>query len=764
MATEHVSPLNISDLSPPGGLGQADRRATRWWVLELSLGAVASAVAVATYLILSGATPIEPSPRTVALLLIGNVFVAAALVGAIAWRLYNLSRTRGTGAAGAQLHVRMVMVFAAISIVPTVMVALFSAVMLNLGIDSWFSARVKTSIDNAASLAQAYVAEQKLSMQTDVLALAADVNRQLFLAVSDPPAFREYLLRQIGGRKLSMVVIYDGSGNYIDAVRNTYMVELGNPPTIEDFKQASMGLVVNPASAGDDRVQALVRLEEYSDRYLLAIRYVDSKILQNQKQTIEAAREYERLESNRTGVQLAFAAVYSVVGLLTLLVAVSLGLNAANRIVTPISRLIGAAERVSNGDLRARVETQDVTGELATLSSAFNRMTAELQSQQDELVEAKRIAEDQRLFAEAVLTGVSAGVVGLDPWGRVDSANPSAEAFLGVAPGGLHGQSISEIAPELSALLAEARVSMDGRASGQLDLVRGGRTRNLSVRVTSERTDGRRTGFVITFDDMSDLVAAERSAAWGDIARRIAHEIKNPLTPIQLSAERLRRKYGKEIVTEPEIFEQCTQTIIRQVGDIGRMVDEFSSFARMPTPTMRVEDASELLRQAVFLQSVGNPEIDYKVNMPPEPVHLVCDGRLVAQALTNVLKNAAESVATRFSSDGEDDRTHQMSPGGKIEATLVQGAQGVTVEIVDNGIGLPGQDRDRLTEPYVTTRGRGTGLGLAIVKKIMEDHAGSIALVDSPETGGAKVTLSFPLTNKPVSHEDGSDEQDVKLA
>ncbi|MFO1236396.1 MAG: PAS domain-containing sensor histidine kinase [Alphaproteobacteria bacterium] len=751
-------------MSPPGGLGQADRRATRWWVLELSLGAVASAVAVATYLILSGATPIEPSPRTVALLLIGNVFVAAALVGAIAWRLYNLSRTRGTGAAGAQLHVRMVMVFAAISIVPTVMVALFSAVMLNLGIDSWFSARVKTSIDNAASLAQAYVAEQKLSMQTDVLALAADVNRQLFLAVSDPPAFREYLLRQIGGRKLSMVVIYDGSGNYIDAVRNTYMVELGNPPTIEDFKQASMGLVVNPASAGDDRVQALVRLEEYSDRYLLAIRYVDSKILQNQKQTIEAAREYERLESNRTGVQLAFAAVYSVVGLLTLLVAVSLGLNAANRIVTPISRLIGAAERVSNGDLRARVETQDVTGELATLSSAFNRMTAELQSQQDELVEAKRIAEDQRLFAEAVLTGVSAGVVGLDPWGRVDSANPSAEAFLGVAPGGLHGQSISEIAPELSALLAEARVSMDGRASGQLDLVRGGRTRNLSVRVTSERTDGRRTGFVITFDDMSDLVAAERSAAWGDIARRIAHEIKNPLTPIQLSAERLRRKYGKEIVTEPEIFEQCTQTIIRQVGDIGRMVDEFSSFARMPTPTMRVEDASELLRQAVFLQSVGNPEIDYKVNMPPEPVHLVCDGRLVAQALTNVLKNAAESVATRFSSDGEDDRTHQMSPGGKIEATLVQGAQGVTVEIVDNGIGLPGQDRDRLTEPYVTTRGRGTGLGLAIVKKIMEDHAGSIALVDSPETGGAKVTLSFPLTNKPVSHEDGSDEQDVKLA
>ncbi len=744
--------------------GWLKRRFPQWWLLELSLGATATAIAVATYLVLSGATPVEPSPRTVTLLMLANVLVAVALVGAIAWRLYNLSRTRGSGAAGAQLHVRMVMVFAAISIVPTVMVALFSAVMLNLGIDSWFSARVKTSIDNAASLAQAYVAEQKQSMRADVLALAADVNRQLFLAVSDPLAFREYLLRQIGGRKLSMVAIYDGSGNYIDAVRNTYMVELGSPPSIEDFKQASMGIVVIPNDSGDDRVQALVRLEEYSDRYLLAIRYVDSKVLQNQKQTIEAAREYERLESNRTGVQLAFAAVYSVVGLLTLLVAVSLGLSAANRIVMPISRLIGAAERVSDGDLRARVETQDVSGELATLSNAFNRMTAELQSQQDELVEANRVAEDQRLFAEAVLTGVSAGVVGLDAWGRVDSANPSAEAFLGVEPGGLHGQAISELAPELSSLLAEARVSGDGRASGQLDLIRAGRTRNLSVRVTSERTDGRRTGFVMTFDDMTDLVAAERSAAWGDIARRIAHEIKNPLTPIQLSAERLRRKYGREIVTEPEVFEQCTQTIIRQVGDIGRMVDEFSSFARMPAPTMRVEDASELLRQAVFLQSVGNPDIEYQGEIPPEGVPLVCDGRLVAQALTNVLKNASESVSTKFLAEEGEDRSATQPSGGTIKATLARDEHAVTTPLVDNGIGLPGHDRDRLTEPYVTTRGRGTGLGLAIVKKIMEDHAGSITLMDSPETGGAKVVLEFPVTNNPVPHEDGDNEQSGKLA
>jgi two-component system nitrogen regulation sensor histidine kinase NtrY len=738
------------------------RTRARRWILELSIGVVALLTALATYLVLSGAAPIAPSPRAVALLLFANVSLAAVLVGAIVWRLYNLSKTRGSGVAGAQLHVRMVMVFAGISIVPTVMVALFSAVMLNLGIDSWFSERVKTAIDNAASLAQAYVTEQKASIQQDVLALARDIDSQ-FLVMSDSAKFRNYLDVQMRARKLSVVAIYDRSGNQIDGVRNTYLVELGSPPSEADFQQAAAGIVVIPSSGGEDRVQAFVRLRGYyEDRFLLAIRYVDSTVLQNQKQTIEAAQEYERLESNRTSVQLAFAAVYSVIGLLMLLASVSLGLSAANRIVTPIGRLIGASERVSAGDLSARVATQDVDGELATLSNAFNRMTSELQSQQEELVETNRIAEDRRLFAEAVLSGVSAGVVGLDAWGRIDAANPSAEAFLGLPSGGLQGQSMDEIAPELAGLLAEARASADGRASGQMDLVRGGRTRNLSVRVTSERTDGRRTGFVITFDDMTDLVAAERSAAWGDIARRIAHEIKNPLTPIQLSAERLRRKYSREIVSDPEVFEQCTQTIIRQVGDIGRMVDEFSSFARMPTPTMRMEDAGELVRQAVFLQSVGNPAIAYRVEAPDGAVPLVCDGRLVAQALTNVLKNAAEAVGTKFGIDDEPGATPPS--GGEIVLRLALDATTATVVVTDNGIGLPNRDRDRLTEPYVTTRGKGTGLGLAIVKKIMEDHAGSLVLTDAGEAGGAQVTLIFPLTNAMTAREDGSNEQNSKLA
>lgn len=749
-----MQPASVRTEAPlPWQMGRIQR-----WVLELSIGFVALLVALTTYFVLSGAGPVAPSPRTVGILLIVNVMLAVALVSAIIWRLYNLSEARGSGVAGAQLHVRLVTVFGTIAIVPTVMVAVFSAVMLNLGIDAWFSSRVQTAIDNAASVAEAYVAEHKQSIQADVLALAADVNRQLVLAMSDPAAFQAYLFEKLADRNLSAAAMYDGSGSLVTGARRTYMVEV-EAPSLADFKKAAAGDVVILADGYDDRVQALVKLEGYIDRYLLAIRYVDTQVLQNQREAVDAAREYESLESNRTNVQLTFAAVYGVVGLLMLLAAVSLGLNAANRIVTPIARLIGASERVSAGDLMARVETAGVDGELATLSGAFNRMTEELQSQQQELVETNRIAEDRRLFAEAVLSGVSAGVIGLNQAGQIDVANPSAAAFLGTTQEELIGQTIEQAAPEMAELLAEARTNSDGRATGQLDIVRGGRNRNLSVRVTSEHTDPLRSGFVITFDDMTNLVSAQRSAAWGDVARRIAHEIKNPLTPIQLSAERIRRKYGKEITTDPDIFEQCTQTIIRHVGDIGRMVDEFSSFARMPVPIMGNEDARDLAQQAMFLQSVGNPRIAYDLQAPDGPISLVCDGRLVAQAFTNVLKNAAEAVAAKFNMETTEDAPAGQEAEGHIVIELTRSDDGVTFTVQDNGIGLPQQDRDRLTEPYVTTRRKGTGLGLAIVKKIMEDHGGSVSLSDSAELGGAQVSLFFPVTNNAPERTGGRNEQ-----
>ncbi len=745
---------------------EAPSRTLRQWLPELAVGVFAFLTALTTYLVLSGDGPVEASPGVVGILLVVNVLMAIVLIGAIWLRLYNLSRARESGVAGAQLHVRLVMAFAIITIIPTVVVAIFSAVMLNLGIDSWFSDRVKTAIHSAAELAEAYVIEQNRSMEADVMAVAADMNRELFLAMSNPPAFREYLFRQISLRRLSVAAIYDGSGRNIDGVRNTYLVDLGEAPPIEDFRQAREGRIVIRADPEADRIQALVKLEGYTDWYLLAVRYVDSQVLQNQKQAIDAQREYALLETNRTSVQLTFAAVYGVVGLLMLLTAVSVGFNAANRLVGPIGRLIGASERVSAGDLSARVETKDVTGELAVLSGAFNKMTGDLQRQREELMEAHRIAEDRRIFAEAVLSGVSAGVIGLDAHGRVDVANPPAAPFLGVEHDDLIGREIEDVASEISGLLAEARSNPDGRASGQFDFVRNGRMRNLSVRVSSASTDDARTDFVITFDDMTDLLAAQRSAAWGDVARRIAHEITNPLTPIQLSAERIRRKYAKEIVSDPDIFEKCTQTIIRQVGDIGRMVDEFSSFARMPKAIMREEDAGELVRQAVFLQSVGNPSIDFKLNAPDEAIPLVCDAGLVTQALTNILKNASEAVAARFEPEPVDGVEQPRPEGRGLVAVNVEVCEhAVTVNVVDNGVGLPTVDRQRLTEPYVTTRRKGTGLGLAIVKKILEEHGGSLQLGDDEIVGGgAQVTLSFPRLKTPDSSQDGSHEQSAQLA
>jgi two-component system nitrogen regulation sensor histidine kinase NtrY len=440
-----------------------------------------------------------------------------------------------------------------------------------------------------------------------------------------------------------------------------------------------------------------------------------------------------------------------------LLAAIWLGLWAANRLVRPISSLIGAAERVTAGDLKAQAEVERDDDEVGVLGRAFNRMVSQLDAQRTALVSANRQNDERRRFTEAVLGGVSAGVIGLDHDGMITIVNRAAARLLNSAPEELEGQHYSESVPELAGLIRRAIAEPVGRAGGEVTVKRGSTTRALSVQVSSERgTDS--SGYVATFDDITDLVSAQRTAAWADVARRIAHEIKNPLTPIQLSAERLKRKYAGEVTTDPDVFAQCTDTIIRQVGDIERMVNEFSSYARMPTPVMRRENAQELIQQAVFLQRVAHPQIAYETRVPKQPVYLECDGRLVAQALTNVLKNAGEGVSARFAK-GDD------APG-RIVIALEPGDDRIVFRITDNGIGLPHEDRDRLTEPYVTTRAKGTGLGLAIVRKILEDHGGELILQDagSEQQGdnqhGAEVVLIFPPRQKSVKEKGPGDEQE----
>jgi two-component system nitrogen regulation sensor histidine kinase NtrY len=523
-------------------------------------------------------------------------------------------------------------------------------------------------------------------------------------------------------------------------------------PAPADLADARSGHPVAGADQKTGLVRALIHLDAMTDAYLLIVRVVDPAAFTYYQRNRGAISEYHALEQSRQTLQLLFALLYGMVTLIVLLAAIWSGLWAANRLVRPISGLIDAAGKVSEGDLTAQVLVERDDDELGTLGLAFNRMTQQLSAQRDDLVEANRVNEARRRFTETVLSGVSAGVVGVDHDGLLTIVNRAGARLLDAAPEEMEGTHYAESMPELAGLVRRAMEEPVGRASGEVQVRRGGKTRTLSVQVASE-TDAR--GLVVTFDDITDLVSAQRTAAWADVARRIAHEIKNPLTPIQLSAERLKRKYAGEITSDPEIFRQCTDTIVRQVGDIGRMVDEFSSFARMPAPVMKRENAQELLSQAVFLQRVAHPDITFTTEAPREPVWFEGDGRLIAQALTNVLKNAGEGIAARQAKG--DDAPGRIVVSLERVANGKDGSASFLYRIADNGVGLPPEHRHRLTEPYVTTRAKGTGLGLAIVRKIMEDHGGEISLNDSESGEGATIVLSLPLVQKSVKgrEEDG---------
>jgi two-component system nitrogen regulation sensor histidine kinase NtrY len=473
-----------------------------------------------------------------------------------------------------------------------------------------------------------------------------------------------------------------------------------------------------------------------------------------------AVAQYRRLEQSREGILITFVMIFIIVALLLLLAAVWMGLTLATHISRPISGLIAAAERVRHGDLSVRVKPTTTIAEFGMVGRAFNRMTSQLQSQQEGLLLVNRDLDERRRFTEAVLSGVSAGVIGLDAHATINLPNRSASELLGLDLDAARGTPLAEVVPEMAGLINNAVEQPDCSWQSEIRLIRAGRPRTLMVRVVAEKLQGEVLGYVVTFDDITALVMAERKAAWADVARRIAHEIKNPLTPIQLASERLKRKYSREIKSDPDTFVACTETIIRQVEDIGRMVDEFSSFARMPRPELKLENLNELVRQAVFLERNRFPSIRVDLDIPEQPLELLCDSRQVSQALINILKNAAEAVESRNGSNAV------LSPGWigvTVREEHTDNAQRlVYVEVEDNGRGLPQENRDRLTEPYVTTRAKGTGLGLAIVKKVMEDHNGDLSIEDR-EGGGARVSLIFKESRATLNSQDGASIVEAEL-
>ena len=487
-----------------------------------------------------------------------------------------------------------------------------------------------------------------------------------------------------------------------------------------------------------DHVAAAIKLHGYDDMYLYVAQLLDPRVVQQLRATQESVSEYANLDARRLGIQIAFALMFTVIALIVLLSSAWIGLDFANRLVAPIRRLIGAANVVSTGNLHIQVPVRRSEGDLAQLGETFNKMTHELRTQHEDIVRARDQIDSRRRFTEAVLAGASAGVIGVNAEGLITILNRSAERLIGRPESEALGLPLGEVAPELAEIFDAARSGQQRLVQRQVTINRDGQERNFSVRVTSEQGTESEHGYVITIDDITELVLAQRTSAWADIARRIAHEIKNPLTPIQLSAERLRRKYGKVIVEDAAIFEQCTDTIVRQVDDIKRMVDEFSRFARMPKPVIADEDVADTVRQVVFLLRVAHPDIDFEVELPAEAMPARFDRRLISQALTNIVKNATEAIGAV--------PPDELGRGRIVVSVRREGKEAV-IDVIDNGIGLPKENRARLLEPYVTTREKGTGLGLAIVGRILEEHGGRIELRDAsekiPGARGAWMQLRF---------------------
>ncbi|MEM1193749.1 MAG: PAS domain-containing sensor histidine kinase [Pseudomonadota bacterium] len=768
------------------------------WAQSNLVAALVSMVAIfsafmSTWFLLSPG--VETTDRNILIaVVIGNIAVAGVLFLLVGSRILQVWAERRNQLAGSRMHMQLVWLFSAVAVVPAIIAFLFAFSILQTSLNDVFSKRIDTYLNTAREIANGLVETVVFDFRNDLANAASDIarNEQANIGFDRTPvSFREYLGIQLKAREFSALYLLDGNRTVIarlvadDQGEATFGLPEklvfdqldGRAAALEGDAAAQINPAISSFNANDQRKldywRGIIKLPVYDGGYLVAYKPILPAVSQRLRTVRAASADWEEAVQGRRRVERVFVAGYIILALTILFAAIWAALSAATRIVDPVGRLVGMADRVSAGDLSARVALKKHDGEIGALSQSMNNMASQLQTQRNDLIETNKRFDRRRRFTEAVLSGVSAGVLGVGADGRVTIANSSAGELFDRASNRLIGEPLVDIAPELAPLFSRAQeaplanTAQAPEVGGQVDFTRDGRSATLNVRIARDDTGGEGS-FVVTLDDITQLISAQRNAAWGDVARRIAHEIKNPLTPIQLSAERLQRKYQKEVTSNPEVFEKCTETIIRQVNDIGRMVDEFSSFARMPAPVIADEDLRELARSAVFPQRVSFPEIEFSTDFPEAPVLVSCDGRLIVQALTNLIKNAAESVTARlaFDAEGNGDGDGVITAGrvlvrldGSAPVETAKNEDGTTInlialEIIDNGIGLPRADRHRLAEPYMTTRDKGTGLGLAIVKKVVEDHGGTLRFADDTTLGqtgrqnaGARIKLTLPLAD-----------------
>jgi two-component system nitrogen regulation sensor histidine kinase NtrY len=712
-----------------------------WFGLGVVLLSMLSALA--TYMILTGLTALPPRNEYVWTALVVNGLLILTMLGIIIRQALGLSRAWKEKIPGARLHTRIVALFSLIAALPAVLLAVAATTTFSRSLDGWFSGRTSAIVENSYDVAKAYVDEHSQIIRTDIVNMVRDINGEAATLSVDPDAFQKFLIGQAGLRDLTSAYVVDGEGVPIvlalDDPKLPYVV-----PSPADIKHAEAGQVALSKPSSDYRISAIAKIDSMPGRYLYVARGVSPKVINHLQRTEQNVYEYTRLRKAKGGLKVAHGLIYFMISVTSLLAAIWAGMWFAGRFVAPIRRLIAGAQEVSKGNLEIALPEIRGEGDLRRLSHTFNLMTRELKLQQGALHQTNTQLTERNNFIEAVLSGVSAGVIGLDSSDRITLLSRSAERLLGLASSDVVGKSLGDVVPEFAAVLGGAE-EPGFKSKGQNEIKKqiGDEERTFAVKVTHERAGEGDVGSVVTFDDISELVQAQRTSAWADVARRIAHEIKNPLTPIQLSAERLRRKFGKQISDDRELFETLTQTIERQTGQIKSMVDEFASFARMPQPVMADQDVRLAVQEPAVLFREGHKDVDFKLSIPDSPVRARFDLRLVSQAVTNLIKNAAEAIESYGDAQGRP-----VGYKGEIEVRVLPADDRVAIEVIDNGIGLPKQNRAKLLEPYVTTRTKGTGLGLAIVQKVVEQHGGALMLEDAPHTEtrtrGALIRMTLP--------------------
>ncbi len=710
----------------------------------LGLVVLGPLLAFATFWVLGPLDQGASSP-TLRLVLLGDLVYTLVVAALVVLRVARMIAARRARSAGSQLHLRLTGVFALLALIPTVTVAVFSVLTINVGLEGWFSDRVRSVLGSSLAAAQAYEEEHRQDLSRDGLGLAAflDSERSASFFMSDGE-IRQALGRVQGQieRGLSEVFVLNGAGEISARGARSYEFDFERPERAAFTEADTTGLAIIEDWANNE-FRALIPLDAFTDRYLYVTREVDGGILSLLDDTQQTVELYQQLEAERGRLLFEFGLLYLGFAVILVLAAIWLGLWFAERLSRPVGRLVSASQRVGSGDLDVRVIEDEGDDEIAQLGHYFNQMTTELKLQRDRLLDNTQQIEERRRLFDSVLGSVTSGVVGLDADGNVDFANRSAQRLLAV--GDLSGDvTLSVAVPEFAPLFDLLRNDERESVQEQVHLIRGGSHETLLVRMAPRRSDdGALEGYVVAFDDVTDLVSAQRMAAWGDVARRIAHEIKNPLTPIRLSAERIQRKFRSKVGDDAAALDQMTEVIVRQTGDLRRIVDEFSKFARMPEPDRIQNDLTSVLRDAVTLQEAGQPEVRFEAQLPDGPVLADIDATMITQALTNLIKNAGEAIESYV------EKNHPENFVPEIRVTMERDGAEARITISDNGIGLP-DDRARLFEPYVTTRDKGTGLGLPIVKKIIEEHGGNLALLDAAAFNddgrvGAMAVVTLPV-------------------